>query len=134
MVDGSHSGVAFYGDKGLALYMDGSNAYKIKDAKGNVVKDVKSELTFTDGDRFNPSGKLDSFHFQNWLDAIRGKGTLNATLEDGCVSTQLMQLGNIAQRVGHSLDIDPATGRIVDDPVAMQYWSREYEPGWGPRI
>ena len=133
-VDGSPSGVAFYGDKGLAIYMDGGNTYQIRDGKGTVIKDVKSNLTFTDGDRFNPSQKLDSFHFQNWMDTIRGKATLNATLENGCISTQLVQLGNIAQRVGHSLDIDPETGRIVDDPVAMQFWAREYEPGWGPKI
>ena len=135
VVDGSTSGVAFYGDKGLALYMDGGNSYQIRDTKGKVVKDVQSQLTFTPGDLFNPSGKLDSFHFQNWLDAIRGKtSTLNAPLEEGCISTQLMQLGNIAQRVGHSLDIDPETGRIVDDPLALQFWAREYEPGWAPRI
>ena len=134
LVDGSPSGVAFYGDKGLALYMDGSNAYRIRDTKGELVKEVLSDLTFKDGDLFNPSQKLDSFHFQNWLDAIRGKGTLNVPLEEACISTQLMQLGNIAQRVGHSLDIDPETGRIVDDPVAMQFWSREYEPGWGPKM
>ena len=133
-MDGSPSGVAFYGDKGLALYMDGGNAYRIRDAKGELVKEVLSKLTFADGDRFNPSEKLDSFHFQNWMDTIRGKATLNATLENACISTQLVQLGNIAQRVGHSLEIDPETGRIVDDPVAMQFWAREYEPGWGPKI
>lgn len=134
IVEGSPSGVAFYGDNGLSLFMDGSNAYKIKDVKGNVIKDVKSQLTFTDGDRFNPSGKLDSFHFQNWLDVIKGNGKLNSTLEDGCISTQLVQLGNISQRLGRSIEVDPETGRIVDDPLAMQFWAREYEPSWAPKI
>ena len=133
-VDGRRCGVAFYGDKGLTLYTDGSNAYQIIDRKGAIVKDVKSKLTFTEGDLFNPSERLDSFHFQNWLDTIRGTAKLNATLEDGCISTQLMQLGNISQRIGHSLNIDPSTGRIINDPEAMKLWSREYEPAWAPRI
>jgi hypothetical protein len=74
-VDGSPSGVAFYGSNGLSLFMDGGNSYQIRDTKGKVVKDAKSQLTFAEGDRFNPSGKLDSFHFQNWLDASSPVGT-----------------------------------------------------------
>ena len=133
-VDGRKYGVAFYGDKGLTLYMDGSNAYQIVDNRGKIVKDVKSELKFNEGDTFNPSERLDMFHFQNWFDAIRGNAKLNATLEDGCISTQLMQLGNISQRVGHSLNVDPYTGRIIDDSEAMKLWSREYDPKWAPKI
>lgn len=133
-VDGRRYGVAFYGDNGLTLYMDGSNAYQIVNNRGKVIKDVKSELTFNEGDTFNPSERLDMFHFQNWFDAIRGKAKLNATLEDGCISTQLMQLGNISQRIGHSLDVDPYTGRIIGDPEAMKLWSREYDPDWAPKI
>ncbi len=134
-VEGLRSGVAFYGDKGLNLILSGGNAYQIVDRQGKVVKDVKSELKFNDGDTVNPSERLDMFHFQNWFNVIRGKESkLNASLRDGCISTQLMQLGNIAQRVGHSLNIDPATGRILGDSAAQKLWSREYDPKWAPKI
>jgi hypothetical protein len=42
------------------------------------------------------------------------------------------QLGNIAQRTGRSLRIDPANGHIMDDSAAAKLWTREYEPGWKP--
>ena len=133
-VDGRRSGVAFYGNEGYTLYMDGRNSYQILDADGKVVKDVQSEVTVDNFNTINPSERLDMYHFRNWFDAIRTGAPLNATLEDGCISTQLMQLGNIAQRVGRSLEIDPFTGRIVGDPAAMQLWSREYDPDWAPKV
>ena len=49
-------------------------------------------------------------------------------------STLLVQLGNIAQRVGHSLNIDNQNGRIMYDSEAMKYWSRSYEPGWEMKL
>lgn len=75
----------------------------------------------------NPSEKLDAFHFRNWFDAIRKGTKLNSGIVDACISTQLVQLGNIAQRVGHSLQIDPGSGRILNDLEANKLWGREYE-------
>lgn len=45
-----------------------------------------------------------------------------------------MQLGNIAQRVGHSLEIDPKTGHILHNKEAQKYWSRKYEKGWEMKL
>lgn len=128
-VDGSGVGVAYYGEKGT-LYLNGGNEYKILDLGGNVVKDVKSELKFETGNLLNPSEQLDAFHFQNWFDAIRKGEKLNSDINEACISTQLVQLGNISQRVGRALKIEPVSGRILDDAEAMKYWGREYEKGW----
>ena len=49
------------------------------------------------------------------------------------MSTLLVQLGNIAQRSGTTLDIDPSNGHIKNNQVADKLWSREYEPGWEPK-
>lgn len=49
-------------------------------------------------------------------------------------STLWVQLGNIAQRVGHTLNIDKANGHIVGDKEAMELWSRQYEAGWEPIV
>ena len=132
-VDGSGVGTAFYGDKG-SLFITGGNEYRITDMKGRVIKDVKSELPFDEGNLLNPCEKLDQIHFQNWLDGIRKGTKLNSDIVDACISTQLVQLGNIAQRVGHSINVDPATGRILNDEAAMKLFSREYEPGWEPKV
>lgn len=131
--DGSGHGVAFYGTK-ATLITSGANEYTILDLKGKVIEQVKSDLVFRSGDRSNPSQQLDQFHFQNWFDAIKKGTALNAPLKQGCMSTTCMQLGNIAQRVGHSLNIDPKTGHIVGDKEAEKFWGREYEKGWAPKV
>ncbi|MCQ2164616.1 MAG: Gfo/Idh/MocA family oxidoreductase [Bacteroidales bacterium] len=132
-VDGYGFGVAYYGENG-SLILSGGNDYKILDMAGKVVKDVKSDVAYKQGDLQNPSEMLDGFHFQNWFDAIKKGDALNSTLEEACMSTQLVQLGNIAMRTGHSLQINPVTGYIVGDPEAQNYWGRDYEPGWEPIV
>jgi hypothetical protein len=132
-VDGYATGVAFYGEKGT-LFISGGNEYKIVNLGGKEVKNVKSELAFATGDLQNPSEKLDAFHMHNWFDGIREGKHLNSGIVDGCISTQLVQLGNISQRVGRALKIDPETGRIVGDKKANKLWSRDYEKGWEIKI
>jgi hypothetical protein len=58
----------------------------------------------------------------------------NSDIESGHQSTLLVQLGNIALRTGRTLNIDPKTGHILNDKDAMKYWSREYQPGWEPKV
>ena len=131
--EGYKTGIQFFGEDGSIL-ITGGNEYKVLAGDGNVLRDLKSEVPFKEGDLQNPSEKLDGYHFQNWFDAIRFGTPLNSTLEEACKSTQLVQLGNIAQRVGHSLQVNPKTGYIIGDPEAQQYWGRDYEPGWEPQI
>ena len=129
-IHGYGVGVAFYGENGT-LVLGGGNEYKVLDMRGNVIKDRKSDLAFAPGDLFNPSEKLDMLHFENWFSAIRTGSALNSTLKDACISTQLVQLGNIAQRTGESLAIDPSSGHILNaSEAARTLFTREYEPGW----
>ena len=37
-------------------------------------------------------------------------------------------------RVGRTLRCDPSNGHVLEDDEAMQYWTREYEPGWEPVV
>ena len=53
---------------------------------------------------------------------------------DGNWLRVLGQLGNIAQRAGRSLQVDPANGHPVGDAEAARLWTREYEPGWEPTV
>lgn len=132
-VDGFGVGTAFYGETGT-LFISGGNEYRIADMSGKTVKEVKSTLKFEEGNLLNPSEQLDVIHFQNWFDAIRKGEKLNSGIVDACISTQLVQLGNIAQRVGRSLRIDPTSGRILDDRDAEKLWGRTYEKGWEIRV
>ncbi len=132
-VEGYSTGIQFFGDDGSIL-ISGGNDYKLLDPKGKVIKTAKSEVPFKEGDLQNPSEKLDGYHFQNWFDAIRFGTPLNSTLKEACMSTQLVQFSNIAMKVGHSLQVNPSTGFIIGDPEAQQYWGRDYEPGWEPKV
>jgi len=77
---------------------------------------------------------LDGVHIANFLDCIRLSKRPNADVEIGFKSTLWVQLGNIAQRIGHTLNIDQANGHIVGDDKAMELWSRQYQPGWEPKV
>jgi predicted dehydrogenase len=131
--EGSSVGVVFYGENG-SLQIDGGNAYKIFDLKGKVVKEVKNETKFVEGDLMNPSQALDSYHIQNFFSGIKDGASLSSDIVGGHQSTLLVQLGNIAQRTGSTLNIDPKNGRILNNKEAMKYWSREYQKGWEPKV
>jgi len=113
--------IAFYGDKG-SLLLSGANDYSILDMEG---KEVEKKA---DG------RGSDVPHFQNFADAVREGKPLNSPISEGQKSTMLCHLGNIAYRTGHTLDIDPKTGRILNDAAAMKLWSRPYRKGWSLKV
>jgi hypothetical protein len=68
------------------------------------------------------------------FDAILKGASLNADIDSGHKSTLLVQLGNIAQRTGRSLNIDANNGHILQDSDAQKLWSRSYENGWEMKL
>lgn len=134
LIEGSGAGVLIYGEEGSILFPGGDN-YTVFDLHNNIVKEISPEQTTDTGDLVNPYNNLDAIHINNFFDGIRdGSSRLNADIESGHKSTLLVQLGNIAQRVGHSLEIDPETGHILGDEEALKYWSRSYEKGWEMKL
>ena len=100
---------------------DAGSGYKIFDSKGKQIDEGTG-----------PGG--DKVHFQNFIDCIRNGKRPNSEIEDGHKSTLLCHLGNIAYRTGHTLNIDPTNGHIIGDKEAEALWSREYRPGWEPKV
>lgn len=131
--EGSGRGVIFHGEKGTLVY-PGANSYSIYDTKNKLVAQVKDETPYDATNTVSPLEKLDSFHLQNFVNAIREQEKLTAEITEGHKSTLLPQLGNIAYRVGRTLNCDPQTGRIINDAEAMKFWSREYEKGWNVSV
>ena len=128
LVEGEDRGVIFYGVNGSMR--TGGNSYAIYDLSGQLVKENKSDVVINGRDTSSPNTILDDVHISNFLKCIREGGTPNADVEIGHKSTLWVQLGNISQRVGHSLNINPQNGHIVKDDDAMKLWGRDYEPGW----
>jgi len=131
-VEGVDRGVLFYGEKGVML--TGHDGYIIYDEKGKVIKDIKSNAVIDGRNLSSPNEGLDSIHIANFLESIRLSKMPNADVEIGHKSTVWVQLGNIAHRVGHTLNIDKANGHIVGDKAAMKLWGRQYQPGWEPKV
>lgn len=120
-------GVTLYGSKGSIELS--RNFYKRYDLGGNPVafyfERGMSETTDTMG-----MGSLDVSHVSNFFDAIRKGTALNAPIEDASISTMLCHLGNMAQDAGHTLEVDPGSGKVLNSEVAMKQWGREYAKGW----
>src|SRR5215203_576999 len=132
-VEGSSVGVIFYGETG-SLLIESGNSYKIYDLKNVLVKEVKNNFTVDARNTSNPAQELDALHIQNFFDGIRKGTKVNSDISGGHKSTLLVQLGNIALRSGSTLNIDPKNGHILNDGEAIKYWSREYQPGWEPKV
>ncbi|MBD3629341.1 Gfo/Idh/MocA family oxidoreductase [Cyclobacterium sp.] len=132
-IENGSVGTLFYGEEG-SLLIEGGNSYKIFNLKNELVKDVKNDQEIDPTNRTNPAQALDAMHIQNFFDGIINGTEVRSEIVGAHKSTLLVQLGNIAQRVGRTLDIDPKTGNIQYDPTAMELWKREYEPGWEPTV
>jgi len=132
-IENSSAGVMFYGENGSLLIPSG-NSYTVFDLQGKVVREVKEQYTIDPHDLSNPSEQIDALHIQNMFDAIKNGSQLNSGVDSGFKSTLLVQLGNISQRVGRSLHLDPANGHILKDHEAERLWSRSYEKGWEMKL
>jgi len=132
-VDNRSRGVIFYGENG-AMHT-GDNSYIIYDNKNKLVREVKSDVIFTQGlNTTSPGEELDALHVANFLENVRNNRKPFADALNGFKSTLWVQLGNISQRVGHTLNIDQSNGHIIGDNEAMKLWGREYEKGWEPTV
>lgn len=131
-VEGLSRGIIFYGEDGTLH--TGHDGYSIYDRKDNLIKEVKSDVVIDGRNTSSPAASLDSVHIDNFLTCVRTGETPNADVAEGHKSTAWVQLGNISQRVGRGLILDPKNGHIKDDKEAQKLWGREYEPGWEPKF
>lgn len=124
-------GATIHGTEGTVL-LD-RNGYQLFDLKGKLVKEMNEEEESATTDKVG-AGALDTLHMINFVNAIRNKERPNSPISEGATTTLLCHLGNISQKMGRALVIDPKTGRILNDAEAMQMWKREYAPGWEPKV
>ncbi len=112
-------GCAFYGEEG-SLVITGKG-YKVYDLRGTETGS-------------GAAGYSDAGHTGNFLSCIRSGERPNAEIEEGVKSTLLCHLGNIAYRTGRTVNFDPAEKKLVGDEDQTRLWSREYQPGWEPKV
>ncbi len=113
--EGFENGNAFYGTRGMMLF--GKNdGWQLFGPKNQLIESM------------NPTSR-DEPHQQNFLDCILSGGLPNADIEIGHLSATVCHLGNIATRLGRTLQFDPQQEKFVGDDEANQLVSREYRPG-----
>jgi predicted dehydrogenase len=116
---GASNGAIIFGTKG-SVFLSG-RGYKLFDRSGDILRED------------NSSGNTVNMHFANFFDSIRGKETPNSTVAEAEKSTLLCHLVNISYRIGRDFDVNPQDGKALDRE-ALKLWSREYEPGWEPKL
>ncbi len=137
----SCEGMKFYGrDRGSAIMgTQGTvvldrGGYEIYDLKGNKKSEFKAKQEETSSSDLIGRDSMTDLHFANFIAAIRNGEKLNAPIPVGNVAVTMLQLSNIAWEVHRELHLNPKDGRIQNDAEAMKLWTREYEPGWAPRL
>jgi predicted dehydrogenase len=128
---GRDRGVCIMGTEGSVIV--DRDGYEVYDLKGNKISEFKMPQTTSSSDLIGRDSMTD-LHFGNFIAAIQTGAKLNQPIAQGNVAVTLMQLSNIAWEVNRELRIDAVDGKVLDDPEAMKYWDREYEPGWAPHL
>jgi len=130
---GAGRGFIIYGDKGT-LVNHGNDDYAIYDYDNKLVKEMKSAAHSDANNTVSANGNLDFYHFNNFVDSIRGNAKLTSPVTEGHKTVLLCHLANISQRTGRTLHCSPQNGHILNDADAMKLWRRTYEKGWEPKV
>lgn len=123
-------GTIIYGSEG-SVFLD-RGGYKLFDLRGELIKEKRVDGE-EGGVALGGGGSLSTRHAVNFFETIRGKQKLNSPIVQGAVTQMLTHYANISSRIGKSFDVNRINGRIVDRH-AMKFWTREYEPGWKPKL
>lgn len=127
---GSDRGTIIYGSNG-SVYVD-RGGYKLYDRSGKLIRERRGGGEEA-GTALGGGGDMSTIHVVNFFETIRGKETLKSPIDEGAISQMLTHYANIASRIGKGFEVDSVTGRIFDRD-AMKLWSRDYEPGWEPKL
>jgi predicted dehydrogenase len=109
--EGESEGITLYGEKGTLVFKGYKNGWYVQD--GVTASDKAAEIEMP--------------HLRNFLACVKDPTKRpNADIEEGHKSTRLCHLGNIALRVGRTLQFDAKTETIKDDAEANQLLHRTY--------
>ncbi|HTL18641.1 MAG TPA: Gfo/Idh/MocA family oxidoreductase [Patescibacteria group bacterium] len=116
--ENSSFGASFYGENGAMVITDKVRVYDLNE---KLVREAGGK-----GD--------DIVHFANFVGAIRDGRKLSAEISDAEKSTVLCHLGNIAWRSGETVHFDPSACKLEGDKKLRALATRNYRPGWEPKV
>ncbi|HUG90353.1 MAG TPA: Gfo/Idh/MocA family oxidoreductase [Planctomycetaceae bacterium] len=112
------NGVEFYGTQGRMLVTK-RNKLEVFGERNERIADARPK---------EPVSGLTSHHV-DFLEAIRNDRRPRADIETGHLSSSLCHLGNIATRLGRTLEFDPGKEQILGDDEANGLLTRQYREG-----
>ncbi len=112
------SGVEFYGSAGRMM-LSKRGKLEVYADRNQRIEDARPKKPPT----------LIGNHQADFVDAIRAGRRPNADVAIGHDSVALVHLGNVAVRLGRSLQVDPQKEQIADDQEANSLLSRNYREG-----
>jgi len=134
------NGMKFYGrDRGSTIagttgtVLVDRDGYEIYDLNGKKTDEFKVGSHTSSSDLTGRDSMTDA-HFANFIAGIRTGEKLHAPIEVGNVAVTMLQLSNVAWEVNRVLNLDTRDAKVMNDPEAMKYWGRQYEPGWAPHL
>ena len=128
---GRDRGVVIVGTIG-SIVLD-TGGYEVFDLKGAKTGERMEGKAAASSDLTGADTMTDA-HFANFIAAIQTGEKLTQPIESGNISVTMLQLSNVAWEVQRELQLDPATGHVLNDKEAMTLWGRDYEKGWAPHL
>ncbi len=111
------SGILFVGDKGMLL----------ADYDRYV---LLPEQEFADAKLPEPTLARSPGHHAEWIECCKSGATCSANFEYSGWLTEANHLGNVAYRLGQTIEWNPDTLTATNAPEADAIIRREYRPGW----
>jgi predicted dehydrogenase len=128
---GRGRGVTIHGTEGTVLLdRDGYEVYSLDD---KLLDRFRAEAKTSTADLLSMDAMTD-LHVRNLINGIREGEALRSPIAEGNISVTMLQLSNVAWKVGRTLTLETAGGHPTGDPAAESMWRREYEPGWELKI
>ena len=113
------SGAEFYGTKGKMM-LSKRGKLEVYDDNNKRLPDPKPK---------EPASLVVDDHYRDFVDAIRTNRRPNADIEIGFQSAALCNLGNLATRLGRTIELAPQTLKVKNDVEANELLGREYRAG-----
>ncbi len=122
-------GNMFYGTEGW-MEVNGSkwSAYREREEKPFAGSGMDTEDAAVGGDKTFRAAPSSGGHFANFIDALRSgdPGDVNCDILEGHMSSVLPHLGNIAYRVGETLEFNGDFEKFIDNQEANMLTTRRY--------
>lgn len=112
------NGSLFIGDQGRIAIEHGGHPKLLPTEKFADFKGPDSYLPTSPG------------HHQQWIEACKTGSRTGSPFSYAGPFTEVVLLGNIAYRVGQTIEFDPATMEVTNASQANQYLSKSYRKGW----